>query len=129
MAPINLWEPCYSAKVPDDPQTYTLDILWLQEEEEEEEEGFPIKGSLPQGPLHGIPQREMSHHSFIHLSKSPVYEPPPTNQVPLGWKGTPPQREMPASGDFLNLSSRVPSEGAHPWPPPRSLTYPHTCMT
>jgi hypothetical protein len=38
IAPINLWEPCYSTKVPDDPQTYTLDVLWLQEEEEEEEE-------------------------------------------------------------------------------------------
>jgi len=25
--PIILWEPCYSAKFPDDPQTYTLDVL------------------------------------------------------------------------------------------------------
>jgi len=39
MAPINLWEPCYSTNIPDDPQPYTLDVLWLQEEEEEE--GFP----------------------------------------------------------------------------------------
>jgi len=38
MAPINLWEPCYAAKVPDDPQTYTLDDLWLEEGGEEEEE-------------------------------------------------------------------------------------------
>jgi len=51
MAPINLWEPWYSAKVPDDPLTYDLDVLWLQEEEE----GFPSKGTLPEGPLHGIP--------------------------------------------------------------------------
>jgi hypothetical protein len=29
---INLWESWYFAKVPDDPQTYTLDVLWLQEE-------------------------------------------------------------------------------------------------
>jgi hypothetical protein len=29
---INLWESCYFAKVPDGPQTYTLDVLWLQEE-------------------------------------------------------------------------------------------------
>jgi hypothetical protein len=29
---INLWEPCYFAKVPDGPQTYTLDVLWLQKE-------------------------------------------------------------------------------------------------
>jgi len=31
MSHIDLWEPCCSAKVPDDPQTYTLDVLWLQE--------------------------------------------------------------------------------------------------
>jgi hypothetical protein len=29
---INSWEPCYFARVPDGPQTYTLDVLWLQEE-------------------------------------------------------------------------------------------------
>jgi len=29
---INSWEPCYFAKVPDGPQTYTLNVLWLQEE-------------------------------------------------------------------------------------------------
>jgi len=29
---INFWEPCCFAKVPDGPQTYTLDVLWLQEE-------------------------------------------------------------------------------------------------
>jgi len=29
---INSWKPCYFAKVPDVPQTYTLDVLWLQEE-------------------------------------------------------------------------------------------------
>ena len=38
MVLMNLWEPCYSAKFPDDPQTYTVDVLWLQEEEEEEED-------------------------------------------------------------------------------------------
>ena len=61
MVPINLWEPCYSAEVPDDPQTYTIDVLWLQKEEDEKE-GFPSKGALPQGPPHGIPRREMPHH-------------------------------------------------------------------
>ena len=59
MTPVNSWEPCYSAKVPNDPQTYTLDVLWLQEEEEE---GLPSKGAFPQGPLHGIPRRQMPHH-------------------------------------------------------------------
>jgi len=29
---INSWESCYFAQVPDDPQTYTLNVLWLQEE-------------------------------------------------------------------------------------------------
>jgi len=28
---IDLWETCCFAKVPDGPQTYTLDVLWLQE--------------------------------------------------------------------------------------------------
>jgi len=35
---------------------------------------------------------------------------------PLDGKG-PPWREMPVSGDFLNISSRVPSEGAPPETP------------
>ena len=29
---VKIWEPCYFTKVPDGPQTYTLDVLWLQEE-------------------------------------------------------------------------------------------------
>ena len=29
---INLWEPCCFTKVPDGPQTYTFNVLWLQEE-------------------------------------------------------------------------------------------------
>jgi hypothetical protein len=29
---INLWEPCCFTKVPDSPQTYALNVLWLQEE-------------------------------------------------------------------------------------------------
>jgi hypothetical protein len=42
---------------------------------------------------------------------------PPDKRFPSVIKG-PLYREMPASGDFLNISSRVPSEGAPP-PPPR----------
>jgi len=43
--------------------------------------GFPSKGALPQGPLHGIPRRDTTYApplepSFIHPSKSPVYDPP-----------------------------------------------------
>jgi hypothetical protein len=29
---INSWEPCYFAKVPNGSQTYTLNVLWIQEE-------------------------------------------------------------------------------------------------
>jgi len=29
---IDLWEPCCFSAVPDGPHTYTLDVLWLQEE-------------------------------------------------------------------------------------------------
>jgi len=29
---INLWDPCCFTKVPDGPQTYTFNVLWLQEE-------------------------------------------------------------------------------------------------
>ena len=28
---VNLWDPCCFSKVPDCPQTYTLNVLWLQE--------------------------------------------------------------------------------------------------
>jgi len=76
--------------------------------------GFPSKGALSQGPLHGNPCREMPHNysppSFIY--QSPQYmSPPPTYQVPLSWKGAT------ISGDFLNIFSRVPSEGVPPKTP------------
>jgi len=59
--------------------------------------------------------------SFIQLSKSPVYEAPlPHTRFPLDGKG-PPWREVPVSRIFLNVSSRVPSEGAPLRPPPQSL--------
>ena len=88
--------------------------------------GFPSKGALRQGNLDGIPHRDAPplQSSFVHLSKSLVYEPLPTTyQVPLGWKG-PTWREMPVSKEFPNISSRFPSEGApppSPGPPPWSL--------
>jgi hypothetical protein len=28
---INLWEPCYFTKIPDGPQTYSLNVLWHQD--------------------------------------------------------------------------------------------------
>jgi hypothetical protein len=71
---------------------------------------FPSKrGRSPLwNPLHrDVPPLEPS---FIHLSKSPMYEPPShIPGSPSEGKG-PPRGEMPASGDFLNISSRVPPE-------------------
>jgi len=32
MPHINLWEPCCFTKLPDNPQTFTLNVLWLLEE-------------------------------------------------------------------------------------------------
>ena len=77
--------------------------------------GFPSKGALPEGPLHGIPRREIPHH---YSPSSPVYEPPPHpyTRFPSDGKG-PPWREIPASRDFPNISSRVPNVGASPSPP------------
>jgi hypothetical protein len=54
--------------------------------------------------------------SFIHLSKSPVYEHPPHTRFPSNGKG-PPRREMVSSGDLSNISSRVPNKGASPEAP------------
>jgi hypothetical protein len=49
--------------------------------------GFPSIRALPQGPLHGIPRREMPHQysplSFICQS-SRYRNPPHTYQIPLG---------------------------------------------
>jgi hypothetical protein len=57
--------------------------------------GVPSKGVLLQGPLHGIPHSEMSHHysppSFIY--QSPPYMSFPHIPVPLGWKGAPMERD------------------------------------
>jgi len=59
--------------------------------------GVPRKGALPPGPPHGVPSKRDApflEPSFIHLSKSPVYDPPPSRfQVPLGRKGAPMERD------------------------------------
>jgi len=111
---------------------------------------FPSKGALPQGPLHGIfRERDTSSpcpSGSLERSppnrapttyQSPWYTSPPTHtRFPSGGK-EPPWREIPASGDFLNISSKVPSEGAaskapstepvqremlHPPEPPSSIS-------
>ena len=74
----------------------------------------------------------MPHHysppPFIY--QTPRYtSPPPTYQVLLGWKGA----ELPLSGDFLNISSSVPSDGAPPEAPSteplqREMLYPHSLL-
>jgi len=70
--------------------------------------------ALPQGPLHGVPRREMprsySPPSFIF--RSPRYTVIlPEFRFPSPVKGSL-WREMPILGDFLNISSRVSSKGA-----------------
>ena len=85
--------------------------------------GSPVKEPPPSRSLNGIPCREMPHHysppSIIH--QSPRYTSPPHTSCPLAGK-RPPWREMLTSGDFLNISSRVPSEGSYP--PPQAPTTP-----
>jgi len=57
--------------------------------------GSPVKEASPRPSSWNPSQRDSPplELSFIHLSKSPVYEPPPTYQVPLDWKGDPMERD------------------------------------
>ena len=80
--------------------------------------GVLSKGALPQGPLNGIPQTEMPRSSFILQSPRYMSSPPDFRFSSAGKE--PPWREMPVSGAFLNISSRVPSS-LPPRPPPWSL--------
>ena len=78
--------------------------------------GAPSKGTLPPGSPHGVPSETDAPFldpSFIHHSKSPLYEPPPDSRLSSDVKG-PPWRETPVSGVFLNIISRVPSKRALP---------------
>ena len=82
--------------------------------------GSPRKGTLPQSPLHGIPHRGTPHHwsppSFIYQSPRCTIPPSHITRFTSDGNGTP-WRKMPVSGDFLNGSSRFPSEGAPPEAP------------
>ena len=77
--------------------------------------GFPNKGAFPQVPLRWVlTERCPTTRALLYSSiKVPGIwtAPPPHTRFPSDGKG-PPWREMPASGDFLNISSRIPSEGA-----------------
>ena len=78
--------------------------------------GSPVKEPTLMSPSWNPSQRDAPplQPSFIHISKSPVYEfPPPFSRFPSDGKGTP-WRVMPASGDFPNISFNIPSEGASP---------------
>jgi len=82
--------------------------------------GIPNKGALPPGPPHGVPLKRnvpFLEPSFIHHSKSLVYEPPLLDSRFLSDVKGLLWREMPVSGAFLK-SSRVPSKGALPRGPP-----------
>ena len=78
------------------------------------------KGALHQGPLNGIPCRQMprSYSPPSFILQNPWYmSPPPDSRFSSAGKG-PPWREMPVSRAFLNTSSKIPSEGApSPWGP------------
>jgi len=57
--------------------------------------GFPSKGALPPVPFIKSSQRNapLPEPSFIHLSKSPVYEPLLQFPMPLGFKWAPMERD------------------------------------
>jgi len=82
--------------------------------------GVPSKGALPSSTPLGVPTERDApflEPYFIHHSKFPVYRPPPDSRFPSNIK-RPLWREMPVSGAFLDISSRVPSKGALPRDPP-----------
>jgi hypothetical protein len=73
--------------------------------------GFPSKGALPKGPLHGIPRREMPHHysptSFICQSPRYMRPRPPHTRFPLDKSG-PHGERCPYSETFLTYLPRSP---------------------
>ena len=82
--------------------------------------GCPVKDLSLQVPLMESPRTEMPHSlsppSFLIQSPWDT-SPPPDTRFPLDLKGLL-WREMPVSGAFLNISSRVPSKGVLPRGPP-----------
>jgi hypothetical protein len=80
--------------------------------------GSPVKEPSLKAPSWNPSQRDAPplEPSFIHQSKSPVYEHPSHTRFLSNGKG-PPWREMPTSGDLPNISSWVPNIGAPPKPP------------
>ena len=70
--------------------------------------GVPSKGAFSPGPPHGVPlERDAPflEATFIHLSKSPIYEIPSRFQVPLSHKGAPMERDAPfLEATFIHLS-------------------------
>jgi hypothetical protein len=59
--------------------------------------------------------------SFIHLSRSLVYKPPPRRISGFPTTKGPQQGGMPTFRDSLNISFRVPSDEAPPRPPTEPL--------
>jgi len=82
-----------------------------------------LLGSPVKEPSHKVPfmvslaERCPTTTALIHSSiKVPGIPAPPHIRFPSDGKGTP-WTEMPVSGDFLSITSRVPSEGAPPEAP------------
>ena len=79
--------------------------------------GVPSKGAIPPGsPYRALSERDapLLEPSFIHLAKSPVYEPLPGSPAGPQW------REMPYSRAFLYTSARVPIKDPPPGSPHRA---------
>ena len=90
---------------------------------------FPSKGALPQGPLHGIPRKEMPHHpttrALFHSSvKVPGIQPSPripgSPQVERGPHGE--RYQQPET--FLTY---LPVKELPPRPPPQTLFRERCC--
>ena len=80
--------------------------------------GSPVKElSLKVPFMESLPERCPTTRALL---QSPRYMTSPHTRFPSSGKGSP-WREMPASRDFLNISSTVPSEGAPPVAPSKEL--------
>jgi len=86
--------------------------------------GFPSKGALPQGPLYGIPRREMPHHysppSFIYQSPWCMSPPPHMPGSPEVERGPHGERCLHRE-TFLTYLPGSPVKELPQRPPPQSL--------
>jgi hypothetical protein len=120
------WKPCYLTKVPDGPQTYVLNILWLQKKGALTYlSGSPAKGPSPEAHRTEPLQRDMLHsYSPLHPSvkvpgRRAAFQVPPTGPL---WKQTPVSRALSTypSGSPATEPSLITT--------PPMLLYPFLCL-